>query len=187
MVWTLPLPYHVNNTHDLGSNRQVSTLLSEFKMSHRNYTTEQFKQAVKDSLSIAQALVLLGLAPKGGNYRTFKDFALKNNIDTSHFTGQGWNKGQSFGPKREIQEYLSNEKTIQSYKLKNRLLKEGLLEHKCNKCKLTAWLDKPIPLELHHKDGNHLNNNLDNLELLCPNCHALTETYRGKNQERSNT
>jgi len=156
-------------------------------MSNRKYTVEQFQQAVNESLSIAQALIKLDLAPKGGNYKTFNDFVKKNNIDTSHFTGQAWNKGQNIGPKRDIQEYLSNNQTIQSYKLKNRLLKEGLLEHKCNKCKLTIWLDEPIALELHHKDGNHLNNNIDNLELLCPNCHALTDTYRGKNQERANT
>lgn len=42
---------------------------------------------------------------------------------------------------------------------------------------LSEWMGKPIPLELHHKDGNHYNNDLSNLEILCPNCHAQTDNY----------
>ena len=66
-------------------------------------------------------------------------------------------------------------------KLKERLIQEGYKEERCEKCGLTEWLDNPIPLQLHHKDGNHDNNLLENLELLCPNCHSLTDTYAGKN------
>lgn len=54
-------------------------------------------------------------------------------------------------------------------------------EFKCNKCKLDKWFDHPIVLELEHKDGNRQNNIRDNLEALCPNCHSLTETWRGRN------
>lgn len=53
--------------------------------------------------------------------------------------------------------------------------------HKCESCKLSEWLCEPIPLELEHKDGNNRNNNKDNLSLLCPNCHAKTKFYRGRN------
>jgi len=53
---------------------------------------------------------------------------------------------------------------------------------KCNKCGLDKWLDNDLPLELEHKDGNHFNNNRENLEMLCPNCHALTDTWRGRNK-----
>lgn len=154
-------------------------------MSNRKYTIEQFKQAVKESLSISQALIKLGLAGKGGNYQIFNKYAKENNIDLSHFTGQGWNKGQKFAPKRDIKEYLSNKQSINTYKLKKRLLNEKIFEHKCSCCKNITWINKPIALELHHKDGNCLNNNLENLELLCPNCHAFTDNYRGKNQERA--
>ena len=63
--------------------------------------------------------------------------------------------------------------------VKKRLFYEQ--EGKCNKCGLSEWLGKPISLELEHKDGNHYNNNRKNVELLCPNCHAQTDTYRGKN------
>lgn len=58
-----------------------------------------------------------------------------------------------------------------------------MLESYCYECKLTEWCGKNIPLELDHIDGSHNNNSLDNLRLLCPNCHAQTETYRGKNKK----
>ena len=51
----------------------------------------------------------------------------------------------------------------------------------CEQCHNTLWLGQPINLEIHHKDGNHNNNLLDNLQLLCPNCHSYTDNWRGKN------
>jgi hypothetical protein len=149
----------------------------------RKYTKEQFIDAVSTSRSIAQALIKLGLIPHGGNYHCFKNLAKKLNIDTSHFVGQGWSKNSKIGTKRPITDYLSNKCSIQSHKLRLRLIKENILPPYCNSCKLTEWLGKPIPLELEHKDGNHDNNSLNNLELLCPNCHAFTPTYRGKNKK----
>ena len=80
-----------------------------------------------------------------------------------------------------LKEYLEKSQDIQSNKVRKKLLNEGLKEHKCECCGLTVWLNKPIPLELHHKDGNRYNNVLENFELLCPNCHAFTDSYRGKN------
>lgn len=63
-------------------------------------------------------------------------------------------------------------------------MEEGIKPHQCECCKMTEWLGQPIPLELHHKDGNKNHNELSNYELLCPNCHALTDTYRGKNCQK---
>ena len=54
--------------------------------------------------------------------------------------------------------------------------------HQCEECRNSTWLGKPIPLDQHHIDGNSGNNNLENLKLLCRNCHALTPTYKGKNR-----
>ena len=53
--------------------------------------------------------------------------------------------------------------------------------HRCENCGLTSWMNQPISLEVHHVDGDYLNNDIDNLKLLCPNCHSLTDNYRGKN------
>jgi len=147
-----------------------------------SYSKEQLEAIIKECLSIRQVLARLGLSVKGGgNYSSVNSFIKEWNIDTSHFKKQSWNKGLKFGPRRPIEEYLSNGSSIQSFKLKNRLLKEGIFQAICSSCNLTRWKDVNIPLELDHIDGNHQNNSLSNLRLLCPNCHALTDTYRGKN------
>ena len=77
-------------------------------------------------------------------------------------------------------EYLQNSEDIQSNKVRVKLLKEGYKEHKCECCGLTEWLGHPIPLELHHLNGIHTDNRLENLQVLCPNCHAQTDNYSGK-------
>lgn len=148
----------------------------------KNYTIPYLKAIVKKSKSIREVLSNLNMATAGGNYQTIKKKIAEHNIDTSHFTGQAWNKGKTLGPKRSVDEYLSNKKSIQSWKLKKRLLKEGLFESKCYNCYKDTWMDQSIPLELHHIDGDNTNNNLSNLTILCPNCHALTDNYRGKNK-----
>lgn len=65
--------------------------------------------------------------------------------------------------------------------LHDRLLSEGYKEHKCECCGLTEWNGQPIPLELHHIDGNHSNHSLENLQFLCPNCHSQTDNFKSKN------
>lgn len=157
-------------------------------MKLRKYTPEQLIEAAASSFSYRQALEKLNVVPAGGNYEVIKKAINYFNIDVSHFTGQASNRGRKFPRKsRPTQDYLDNKYPIQSYKLKLRLLNESILEHRCVSCGLKTWQDKPIPLELHHKDGDRSNNNLSNLELLCPNCHALTPSYRGKNISRRET
>ena len=70
-------------------------------------------------------------------------------------------------------------------RLGRRLLREGLLPERCDICRITSWLDGPVPLELDHINGDRQDNRLSNLRLLCPNCHALTGTYRGRNVRRN--
>jgi Zn finger protein HypA/HybF involved in hydrogenase expression len=153
-----------------------------------SYTIEEFTQAVKESYSIAQVLVKLGLVPKGGNYRVFKKFQKLYDIDTSHFTGQGHAKGKTHNyNKRPLEEILVKNYEYSSNKLKKRLIGEGIKEYKCECCGLTEWLGEPIPLELDHIDGDSINNTIENLRVLCPNCHAKTPTYRGKNKRNKNS
>lgn len=149
------------------------------------YTLEEFKVVVSSSFSIRESLTKLNIVPAGGNYKTFQRFVAANNIDVSHFTGQLWSKGKQVAFKRDIQDYLSNKQSISSFALKKRLLREKLLAPKCASCLNETWLGGQIPLELDHIDGNNQNNKLNNLRLLCPNCHALTTTYRGKNKKKT--
>lgn len=84
-----------------------------------------------------------------------------------------------------LEEILIENSSYQTNKLRKRLLKEGIKQHKCETCKNTEWNEKPIPLELSHKNGNNSDHRLENLEMICPNCHAQTDSYRGKNHGKA--
>ena len=149
-------------------------------------TEAEFIKAAQASLSIAGMCKYFGLRPCGGNYKIMHKAIQEFNLNISHFTGQGWNTGLKFKPfeAKPIENILVINSNYQSYKLKRRLIQEGFKENICERCKLSEWQGLPIPLELHHKNGNNRDNRLENIVLLCPNCHALTESYRGKNKSR---
>lgn len=92
---------------------------------------------------------------------------------------KGVPRGTNEGYKPAI-EYIQST-TIKSHILKQKLIRDGLKEYKCEICGNTEWQGQAIPLELHHKDGNHYNNQLENLQILCPNCHALQNGNSGAN------
>ena len=142
---------------------------------------EQAEEIVKNCYSIADFCRAVGWKPKGDNYKTFHKYVEKYNLDTSHFTGQKSNLGNKLNFKKELSaEEYSKSTSIRGQTLIKKLLKENIKERKCESCGLTEWKGEEIPLELHHIDGNHFNNDLDNLQLLCPNCHSLTDTYCGR-------
>ena len=148
-------------------------------------TKEDFENAAKESFSIAEMCRKLGARPSGGNYKIVHNAISSYQLDVSHFRGQGWNIGLAFKPKqpKDLSEILVEDSTYQSFKLRNRLFTSGLKEKRCEACGLTEWQGKSIPLELHHKNGNTRDNRLENLQILCPNCHALTKNYRGLNNK----
>lgn len=89
--------------------------------------------------------------------------------------------------KTPIENYLKIDGIlIQTFKLKLLLWENGLKEKKCEQCSLSEWQGVPIPLELDHINGTKHDNRIENLRVLCPNCHALTPTYRGKNKKLKN-
>jgi len=152
-------------------------------------TDDEFRAAVAESLSVRQVLERVGLVPAGGNYKTVQARISKLGLDTAHFTGKGWNAGpryKAFVRKAALEEILvENSAYAFTYGLRGRLLKEGIKQHQCEHCGLTVWCGQPIPLELHHINGINNDHRPSNLHLLCPNCHALTVNYRGKNQHNS--
>lgn len=84
--------------------------------------------------------------------------------------------------RRPASDYLGvGKKRISSHKLKLILLREKIKEEKCEICSLEVWQGKKIPIELDHINGDHWDNRLENLRILCPNCHAQTATNSGKN------
>jgi 5-methylcytosine-specific restriction endonuclease McrA len=153
----------------------------------RSWNDQQLRDAVRTSYGMAEMLRTLGLRAAGGNYVPFRRRIREMGLSTDHWTGQGHLKGKTnpHVPKRPLKEILRRNSNYQSNKLRTRLLREGLLYAQCSECKLDKWRDNPIPLELDHIDGDVHNNLLRNLRLLCPNCHALTSTYRGRNTRYS--
>jgi 5-methylcytosine-specific restriction endonuclease McrA len=106
------------------------------------------------------------------------------------FTSASWSKAVARGaviprPRRmTIDALLVNGKKRGRYWLKARLIEEGLKEERCEACGITNWLGKPLAMQLHHVNGDGHDNRLENLELLCPNCHSQTDTYGGRNGHR---
>lgn len=154
-------------------------------MSSKRYTEEEFVLAVKESTSYRGVCKKIGISPKGGNLNTVKNKIEKLGLDASHFTSKGWSKGLNADDnplirKKDISDILIENSGWSSHRLKLRLFKEGVKEKVCERCKRTEWEGFEIPLELHHKNGNHYDNRLENLEILCPNCHALTDNYSGR-------
>lgn len=149
-------------------------------MVQQTFTEAQFRAAVRSSLSISQALKALGLRPEG-SYKTFHRKMEEYDVDISHFLGQRANKGRASTTKKPLSHYLQNKTTIKSARLKRYCFEEGVLEPRCYTCGLTEWRGQPAPLELDHINGDRHDNRLENLRILCSNCHAQTPTFRGRN------
>jgi len=142
---------------------------------------EEIARAVKASRSYAQVLALLGVRP-GRNQAVLKERIAEFEIDMSHFKGMGWSRGETLpGRRRPVASFLVVGRRTGSNQLKRRLIEEGLKEARCEVCGLDRWNGRPIPLELDHVNGRRDDNRLENLRILCPNCHAQTPTYRGRN------
>lgn len=136
------------------------------------FSREEIEQFVKDSKSNREVAKKIGYDQDSGSaMKSLKNMYKVLDIDTSHFTGQGWNKDNyNFDSFTKGTPKKNGKTTL------NPLI--ALRGRKCESCGLEEWLGSPINLEVHHVDGDRLNNALDNLQLLCPNCHSYTQNFR---------
>lgn len=142
---------------------------------------ENIRKIVEESFSYADCLRKINKQPFGQNYYYIKKLIRKYNLDISHFNPSKYAGKNATFKKKPIEEYLVKDKLIHVHQLKLRLVDEGIFEYKCYGCGITEWKNQRIPLELDHIDGDKTNNTLENLKILCPNCHSITPTYKRKN------
>jgi hypothetical protein len=146
------------------------------------YAETEARDAVASSLSQAAAIRRLGQQPSKSSYARLRRSIEAYDLDTSHFRADG---GAGRLRRRPLEEILVPDRLVHGSTLRRRLVEEGVKPHACEECRSSEWHGTPIPLELDHVDGDRTNNRLENLRLLCPNCHALTPTYRGRNIGRA--
>lgn len=150
-----------------------------------SWDDDALRAAVRASTSYAEVARRLGYAQSGGIHRFLKMHIHRVGADVSHFTGQAWNRGKSTvcAPRRSTQELLTYGSGATGRTLRIRLIREGLKQARCEWCGLAEWRGRPLPLHLDHINGDHLDNRLVNLRILCPNCHATTDTWCGRNRK----
>lgn len=142
------------------------------------YQKEVLEAVVPECTSIAQVCESIGLVPIGSNFKTVRKYINIHGIDISHFTGPRWNKGKSFTEETAIiplEDILKKGVNYNSFRLRNRLVSAGL---KQNVCEICGKSGDEYTLELHHIDGNHFNNELSNLQVVCLQCHHDTPNYK---------
>lgn len=151
-------------------------------MALRKYTKEWLEELCANSYSYAEVLRKAGRVQAGGSQSNLKKKIDEFGIDVSHFTGQRWQQSPHFEEKYTIETLFVKGQEISNQTLKRYLDKYGLLEYVCSECGCDGhWRGGVLALQLHHKDGDNTNNELNNLTYLCPNCHAITDSFGGKN------
>lgn len=152
------------------------------------WTVPQLRKAISESRSIRQVCFKLGLCGTGGNYETIKKVAAAEQIDLTGLPGCSWMKGlpnTSARPVIPLVDILTKDSHYNASTLKRRLVALGLLKNLCGKCGCgDMWVGEPLSLQLHHINGDRTDNRIENLMVLCPNCHSQTGTYAGKGKRK---
>lgn len=143
---------------------------------------ELLKHLVETSQSYSEILRKQGKAISGASIKVLKqllaDYAIECNFNTHSIQSK---------EKKSLSEILVQNSTYQSAKLKNRLIKAGIKQDICEICGCSNnWNGKPLVLQLDHINGDHYDNRLENLQILCPNCHSQTETFSNKRNKKHN-
>ncbi|MFF3786519.1 HNH endonuclease [Streptomyces sp. NPDC001933] len=158
--------------------------ISHFVDTSVRHTEEILRELVARSKSMAEVVRRLGISPVGGNQAHISRRVAKLGIDTSHFprTSPRRPKGARGNP---LTLGSSSDGRIPGQRLRRELIRSGV-EDSCADCGNGGeWMGQPLRLEVDHINGDWWDNRPENLRLLCPNCHAATDTYRGRKRRRA--
>jgi hypothetical protein len=170
--------------------RKLGVDTSHFEREGGRWTREVLEEAVAASTNMFDVLRRLGVELVGGQHTHISRRIKAFNIDTSHFAVPSWTERMRDNQRRRAPEEIFVENTsahprrVRSSRLKSGMLEVGVKEQ-CALCELKTWFGDPMPLEVDHIDGDWRNNRIENLRLICPNCHSATNTYRGRNKGRT--
>lgn len=136
------------------------------------------RRAVANNISRQSSLRTLSLKVEIGSNVSWIDRKIRElGIDTSHWLGEAHLKGRRQPKAIPLENLLVEGVKTKIYPIKSRLIKEGIWEYKCVWCGISEWQGEHITLQMDHINGNRKDNRLENLRLLCPNCHSQTETF----------
>lgn len=130
---------------------------------------------IKDSCSIYQVCKKLNKRPTNNNYLMVQKIIDKYNLSTTHFCEEKYRKTCDRLSDAEV--FSNRGKVYNGYLLKKRLITNGYKAYKCEKCGIDKWNGEEISLQVHHINGNRCDNRIENLQLLCPNCHSQTDSF----------
>ncbi|MEV7534581.1 HNH endonuclease signature motif containing protein [Streptomyces hydrogenans] len=170
--------------------RKLGVDTSHFEREGVRWTREVLAEAVAASTNMTDVLRRLGVELVGGQHTHISRRIKAYGIDVSHFRAPGWNERMRLNRNRRaaeevlVEDVSPHPRRAQSSRIKSALLEAGV-EERCASCGSEAkWRGRPLPLEVDHIDGCWWNNRIENLRLLCPNCHSTTDTYRGPGKGR---